>query len=606
MPDMMRQPITAIGAACLLMFTPACHVSAATTQAPAASSVPGAQSALLKRIGDDFYLDKAKRNPLFATFWGDSRFNDKVGLAISPKHRAQHEQLMRTLLERLKAVPRDTLGKADQTNYDILEFEIRNLIALAPFPDHLLPINQMMYTVPLFAANLVGGQSSQPLSTAKEYRQFLGRIKELTPWVDQAVLNMREGIQSGIVLPKALVVAALPQYQKLISATPEANVFYTPIKNMPAGISAADKRKLAAAYRREIDDKLNPALRRLAAFLETEYLPKARASAGIGALPNGKAWYAAHAAASTTTSLTPDQIHDIGLAEVARIQAEFAVLGPRMGYDGPAAGLPKWAGSQPKYRPFKTEQEILDVYRKLNLTLEAKLPALFTLRPKAPLEQRLEPELTRATASDHYSPPSMDGKLPGVFWSVVNDPTQYQSTRMTTLLMHEGSPGHHFQIALQQEMALPDFRKFGGHGAFIEGWALYAESLGKEMGMFDAPDQYFGHLNDELLRAARLVVDTGLHAKGWTREQAIQYLKDTNGYTDAVATNAVERYMAWPGQALSYKIGALKIGELRQRAADKLGPKFNLPAFHAVVLSGGTRPLSVLEADIERWIAEAK
>lgn len=601
---MMRKPLTAIGAACLLVFTPIGQASAAGTKPSSSASVQGAESALLKKISNEYYLDKAKLNPLFATFWGDSRFNDKVGLAIGPKQRQQHHQLMHSLLKRLQALPRTSLSKTDKTNYDILEFEIRNEIALEPFPDHLLPINQMMYTVPLFAANLVGGQSSQPLTTPKEYRQFLGRIKELAPWVDQAVVNMREGVKSGIVLPRALVVAALPQYQKLISATPETNVFFTPIKNMPAGFSAADKSTLTAAYRREIDEKLNPAMRRLAAFLETEYLPKARATAGIGALPNGKAWYAANAASSTTTNLTPDQIHDIGLAEVARIQAEFAVLGPKMGYDGPAAGLPKWAGSQPKYRPFKSEQEILDVYQKLNRTLEAKLPALFTLRPKAPLEQRLEPELTRATASDHYSPPSMDGKLPGVFWSVVNDPTQYQSTKMTTLLMHEGSPGHHFQIALQQEMALPDFRKFGGHGAFIEGWALYAESLGKEMGMYEEPDQYFGHLNDELLRAARLVVDTGLHAKDWTRERAIQYLKDTNGYTDAVATNAVERYMAWPGQALAYKIGALKISELRQRAQATLGPKFNLPAFHAVVLSGGTRPLSVLEADVQRWVSE--
>jgi uncharacterized protein (DUF885 family) len=601
---MMRKPLTAISAACLLVLTPIGHANAAGTKPSPPASAQSAESPLLKRISNDYYLDKAKLNPLFATFWGDSRFNDKVGLAIAPKQREQHFQLMQSLLKRLQAVPRANLSKADKGNYDILEFEIRNEIALEPFPDHLLPINQMMYTVPLFAANLVNGQSSQPLTTPKEYRQFLGRIKELTPWVDQAVVNMREGIKTGIVLPRALVVAALPQYQKLISPTPETNVFFTPIKNMPASFSAADKRKLTAAYRREIDEKLNPAMRRLAAFLETDYLPKARATAGLSALPNGKAWYAANAASSTTTNLTPDQIHDIGLAEVARIQAEFAVLGPKMGYDGPAAGLPKWAGSQPKYRPFKSEQEILDVYQKLNRTLEAKLPALFTLRPKAPLEQRLEPELTRATASDHYSPPSMDGKLPGVFWSVVNDPTQYQSTKMTTLLMHEGSPGHHFQIALQQEMALPDFRKFGGHGAFVEGWALYAESLGKEMGMYEEPDQYFGHLNDELLRAARLVVDTGLHAKDWTRERAIQYLKDTNGYTDAVATNAVERYMAWPGQALAYKIGALKISELRQRAQATLGPKFNLPAFHAVVLSGGTRPLSVLEADVQRWVSE--
>ena len=593
-----------LSSACLVAFTAVNHASAATPLPVTAKHAPRATSPLLKAIGDDYYAGKVKINPLFASFWGDNRFNDKIGLAIAPQQRAQHFALLRSLQKRLQAVAPSTLGKADKINHAILTYEINDAIAAEPFPDHLLPINQMMYSMPLFLANLVDGKSSQPISTPKEYRQFLSRIKELTPWVDQAVANMREGMKTGVVLPKALVAASLPQYRKLSSATAQGNVFYTPIKNLPNSFSAADKAALTKAYTREIDDKLNPAMRRLTTFLETEYMPAARSTAGVGALPNGKAWYAANAATTTSTSLTPAQIHEIGLKEVARIQAEFAVLGPQMGYDGPAAGLPKWAGVQPKYRPFKTEKEILDVYQQLNASMESKLPALFSLMPKAPLEQRLEPELTRATASDHYSPPSMDGKQPGIFWSVVNDPTAYQKTKMTTLLLHEGRPGHHFQIALQQEMPLPDFRKFAGQTAFIEGWALYAESLGKEMGMYNEPDQYFGHLNDELLRAARLVVDTGLHDKGWSREQAIRYLQDTIGYTEPVATNAIERYMAWPGQALAYKIGALKIGELRTRASSALGAKFSLPAFHAVVLSGGTRPLSVLESDVDAWIAE--
>jgi uncharacterized protein (DUF885 family) len=513
---------------------------------------------------------------------------------------------MRALQKRLALVDRAKLGTADQTSYDILAYELKREIAAGAFPNHLLPIDQMMFSTPLLLASLANGQSSQPISTPNEYRVFLARLKELTPWLDQAIVNMRAGIKAGIVLPKALVIAAIPQYRKLASSTPDANLFYAPIDNLPAGFSEGEKRTLTAQYRQEIEKRLNPAARRLADFLEKEYLPAARAGAGWGALPNGRAWYEAKAAESTTTSLTPDEIHQIGLREVARIQAEFAVVGPKMGYTGAPAGLAKWAGAQEKYRPFKTADEILEFYRKLNLEVEPKLAALFTLRPKAPLEQRLEPELTRATASDHYSPPSLDGKRPGIFWSVVNDPTQYQSTKMTTLLLHEGSPGHHFQLALQQELPLPDFRKFAFQSAFSEGWALYAETLGKEMGLFDKPDQYFGHLNDELLRAARLVVDTGLHAKGWTREQAITYLMETNGYTQAVATNAVERYMAWPGQALAYKIGGLKIAELRHEATQALGAKFSLPAFHAVILGGGSRPLAVVETDVKRWIAQAR
>ncbi|VXB77388.1 DUF885 family protein [Massilia sp. 9I] len=602
---MMRFSVSAISVACLLAYAPLALAEVA--QQPARTSTAAtADAAKLKQLADAYYTAVASNNPLLATFTGDARYNDKLGLAISPVQRARHDAAMRALQKRLALVDRAKLGTSDQTSYDILAYELKREIAAGAFPNHLLPVDQMMFTTPLLLASLANGQSSQPISTPQEYRVFLARLKELTPWLDQAVVNMRAGIKAGIVLPKALVIAAIPQYRKLASPTLEANLFYAPIVNLPSGFSEADKRALTAQYRQEIEKRLTPAAQRLADFLEKDYLPAARTSAGWGALPNGKAWYEAKAAESTTTTLSPDEIHEIGLREVARIQAEFAVVGPKMGYTGAPAGLAKWAGAQEKYRPFKTADEILEVYRKLNAEVEPKLAALFTLRPKAPLEQRLEPELTRATASDHYSPPSLDGKRPGIFWSVVNDPTQYQSTKMTTLLLHEGSPGHHFQLALQQELSLPDFRKFALQSAFAEGWALYAESLGKEMGLYDKPDQYFGHLNDELLRAARLVVDTGLHAKGWTREQAISYLMETNGYTEAVATNAVERYMAWPGQALAYKIGGLKIAELRREAQQALGAKFSLPAFHAVILGGGSRPLAVVDTDVKRWIAQTR
>jgi uncharacterized protein (DUF885 family) len=416
---------------------------------------------------------------------------------------------------------------------------------------------------------------------------------------------MREGMKQGITEPKAAMVSALPQFRKLVSATPQASIFYTPITNLPAGFSAADKKRLTAAYRASIDAKLSPALARLATFLEKEYIPAARTSTGWSALPGGMDWYLARVASQTTTTMTPEEIHATGLNEVARIQREFAIVGPKMGYTGPASGLPNWVAAQDKFRPFTTEKQVIDVYRELDAKLRTRLPALFTLTPKAPLDLRLEPELSRATASDHYTAPAADGTRPGVFWSVVNDPKQYGSTGMVTLFLHEGQPGHHFHIALLQELHLPNFRKFGGNNAFTEGWALYAETLGKEMGLFDKPEDYFGHLNDELLRAVRLVVDTGMHAKGWTREQSIQYMKDTLGYTD-VARSETERYMVWPGQALGYKIGALKIAALRARANAALGDKFSLPAFHQVVLGDGTLPLSLLEAKVDRWIAANK
>jgi len=604
----MKNAITlkAISAAVILACTITTPLQAATTPAAKASQQQAAAATQLKRLAADYYVSNARFEPLLASFRGDNRFDDQLGLSIAPANRARLLADHQKFAQRLHMIDASKLGPDDRTSYEILAYELKTEFVTSQFPNHLLPIDQMMYSMPILLANLADGKAFQSIATPPQYRAFLSRIKQLTPWIDQAIANMREGIKTGVVLPKALIVAALPQYQALQKKTADASPFYASIKSMPANFSDADKRSLTAAYAAEIDQRLNPALARLARFLEQEYLPAGRDTAGLDALPNGAQWYQAKVASNTTTSLTPESIHALGLSEVARIQQLFAVVGPKLGYDGPAAGLPKWVSEQPKYKPFKDDQEILDVYRKLDTVLAAKLPAMFTLVPKAPLEQRLEPELTRATASDHYSGPSTDGKRPGIFWSVVNDATTYDSSKMTSLYMHEGRPGHHFQIALQREKPLPDFRRFGGNNAYIEGWALYAETLGLELGVFDDPAQYFGHLNSELLRAARLVVDTGLHAKGWSREQAIAYLRETNGYSEAVAKNAIERYMAWPGQALGYKVGALKIAELRQRAMTALGPKFNLPAFHAVVLGDGTLPLAVLEQKVDRWVAESK
>jgi uncharacterized protein (DUF885 family) len=580
----------ALAASCLLSMA-----SAATASAENASQA-------LDRLANDYYQALARFDPLAATLNGDSRFDDQLGLSIGPAQRARQFALYKKFLARLHALPAGARTPAEQTNYELLDYELRTDLSMEKFPDHLLPVSQMD-SVPVLLANFANGQGSQPLATVKHYEAYLRRISALPAWIDQAIANMRSGVKRGIVLPRALVVAALPQFRQLVSATTESNIFYTPIKNLPATFSAADQARLGKAYRQEIAARLNPALSRLARFVEKEYLPVARNSSGWSALPDGRNWYLAWVAAQTTTTLSPDQIHAIGLKEVARIQAQFAVLGPKMGYDGEAAGLPGWVAKQDRFRPFKSEQEVLAVYRQLDATLRTKLPALFTLVPKAALDVRLEPELSRATASDHYTSPAADGSRPGIFWTVVNDPKDYSSTGMTTLFLHEGQPGHHFHLALLQELDLPDYRKFGGNNAFTEGWALYAETLGKEMGLYEQPQDYFGHLNDELLRAVRLVVDTGLHAQGWPRERSIAYMRDTLGYSEAEATNATERYMAWPGQALGYKIGALKISELRQRAAQALGPKFRLPAFHQIVLGEGTLPLSVLETKVDRWIA---
>jgi uncharacterized protein (DUF885 family) len=596
-----------IAAACLIACAPASADNATkpTATAGATNAAVTAESKKLNKLADEYWDAQARFDPVSAGESGDNRFADQIGMSIAPKNRAHQFALYKDYLKRLHTIRRDGLAQRDQTSYDILDYELKTALRFEAFPEHLLPLNQMD-ALPVTLANYSSGQQAQSLSTVKDYQAYLNRLNQLGPWIDQAIANMREGMKRGVVQPKAIMEAALPQFKQLVAAKAEDSIYYTPVKNFPAAFSDADKKTLAAGYRGTIAGKLNPALKRLADFIEHDYLPACRTSTGWSALPQGMDWYLARVASQTTTDLQPEQIHQIGLREVARIQGEYARIGPKMGYNGPAAGLPVWVSEQAKYKPFKTEGEIIDVYRKLNAQLQTKLPALFSLRPKTPLDLRLEPELSRATASDHYTPPAADGSRPGVFWSVVNDPTQYGSTGMVTLFLHEGQPGHHFHIALMQELGLPNFRKFGGNNAFTEGWALYAETLGTEMGLYDKPEDWFGHLNDEMLRAVRLVVDTGMHAKGWTREQSIQYMRETLGYTEADARNATERYMAWPAQALGYKIGALKIQELRARAEKALGPQFSLPKFHEIVLGEGTLPLALLEKKVDRWIAASR
>jgi uncharacterized protein (DUF885 family) len=593
----MAAALSCAGAAAQNALSPA---AAATRTAPASEA-----GKKLNALADEYYDSLARFDPVSASENGDNRFNDQIGMSIAPAERAKQFERYHGFLKRLHEVRRDGLAARDQTSYDILDYELKTALRFEPFPEHLLPITQMD-SLPVTLANYASGQGAQPLTTVRDYKAYLNRLQQLAPWIDQAIANMREGMKAGVVQPQALMKSALPQFKQLVSGKAEANIFYTPVKNFPAGFADADKRTLAEAYRGTIDKTLNPALARLATFIEKEYLPHCRTSTGWSALPNGKEWYLARVASQTTTNLTPEQIHKIGLSEVARIQAEYGRIGPKMGYNGPAAGLPTWVSEQAKFKPFKTDKEVIDIYRKLDAQLRQKLPALFSLRPKTPLDLRLEPELSRATASDHYTPPAVDGSRPGVFWSVVNDPKQYGSTGMVTLFLHEGQPGHHFHIALMQELSLPNFRKFGGNNAFTEGWALYAETLGTEMKLYDKPEDWFGHLNDEMLRAVRLVVDTGMHAKGWTREQSIKYMRETLGYPESIARSETERYMAWPGQALGYKVGALKIQELRQRAEKAMGPKFSLPKFHEIVLNEGTLPLSLLEAKVDRWVAANK
>ena len=588
------------GAALAAPIAPSAH--------PAAST-PVAQKKQLAQLAAAFHHARASFDPmLFATANGDPRYNAQLGMNISPQRRTAQFALYRKMQKQLAAIPRARLSEKDALTHELLAYELESALALSPFPDHLLPLDHF-YEVPGTLANYASGTGSQPLATVRQQQEYLSRLNQLPAWIDQAIVNMRVGVKQGIVQPKTIIQAMLPQFKQLQSATPEANIYYSPVKNFPASFSAADKAKLTKSYHDTVV-KLMPALDRLAKYLETEYLPAGRSTSGWDALPNGAAWYQAQVNDRTTLKLTPDQIHQQGLKEVARIQQQWVALGPKLGYTGPANELPQWVTAQKKFKSFNTEKEVLDAYLAIDAKVKEKLPAMFTLLPKAQIELQLEPELTRENASDHYTPPAADGSHPGVFWAVVNDPKDYSRTGMVTLFLHEGQPGHHLHAALLKEIDVPDFRKFStenaNSAAYTEGWALYAETLGHEMGFYDDPEAYFGHLNAELMRAVRLVVDTGLHAKGWTREQAIAYMAKALGWSDARAKNQVERYMVWPAQALAYKTGSMKILELRERAKTALGDKFSLPKFHEVVIGDGTLPLSILEARVDRWIASAK
>ncbi|WP_457417587.1 DUF885 domain-containing protein [Roseateles sp. P5_E7] len=570
---------------------------------PAHAATPAER---LTDLATRYYDARARFEPLVATENGDNRFDDQLGMGIAPAERAKRFAAWRGFLKELASVPARSLPPAERLNRELLEQQLRARLAFERFPDHLLPLHQMD-AVPLQLAFYSSGEGGQPLKTAAQVEAYLKRVEQLSAWCNQAIANMREGLKRGVVQSRPVVEATLPLLRSLAEADAEHSAFTAPARKLPASVATADRERLAEAYRREWTERTAPALRRLVAFVEADYLPAARREAiGWTALPEGRAWYRQWVREQTTTDMTPEQVHELGLKEVARIQGEITRLAPKLGYTGDPlknGGLLAWARADARFRPFKTEAEILDHYRALHARVTPQLGKLFGQQPRMAMDIRPEPELTRETASDHYNVGQADGSAPGVFWVVITDPQAYAVTTMTALYLHEAQPGHHLHLGRQMEMPLPDFRRRIWINAYGEGWALYAETLGHELGLYADPVAYAGELRLEIARAARLVVDTGLHAQGWSRERALKYWMDVTGANEQQATSQIDRYLAWPAQALGYKIGALKIQELRRRAEQKLGAKFSLAAFHDQVLGEGALPLAVLEKRIDAWIA---
>lgn len=560
----------------------------------------------MNQLYADYWEDYLRENPIAATYNGDQRYNNRFGAITSAESRAQSSALAEKYLARSAEFDPAPLPPEDRISYDLLRYRLQEVLDGLRFPSDQVPVDQFS-GLHLTLAQLGSGTSAQPFQTVQDYENWLQRAAGYAPAVDAAIADMRTGIAQGIVMPKALIRRVLPQLENVGTDDLAKSTYMQPVRKFPASFSAADQARLSDAYAKLVREQLAPANRKLLAFMRDTYLPAGRDTAGIGALPGGQQWYAFLARRSTTTALTPAEIHDIGLREVARIRAQFEQARQRVGFKGNLREFFDYINTAPELR-FKTRDEIQASYEALRPRVEAKVGLLFASVPKAPFEIRpVESYREVSAAPASYQRGSVDGTRPGIFYYNAYKPET--RTRFTTnaFFLHEAIPGHHFERSLAQETTgLPAFRRFGSSIAFSEGWGLYSEMLGQEIGMYDDPWQWVGRLTAEVWRGVRLVVDTGIHAKGWTREQAIAYFKDNVPQDEVTAVQEVERYIAIPGQALSYKIGELKLRELRARAEQALGERFDLRAFHNEVLSHGSVPLDVLDAAVNRWIAAQK
>jgi len=562
--------------------------------------------AVLNSLVEEYFEGQLELSPMNATAIGDARYDDRLDDSTSPGFREKQLGIERAFLDRAHRIDAALLSPASRITYEIFATEREQALAGQKFHEEYMPLNQMS-GLPMDLAVYGSGSGPQPFRTARDYQRFLERMRQFPRWADGAIAQMRTGMSLGITLPRPAVAKVVPQLRGIVTPTPEASIFWGPIKTMPADISAADRQRITREYAAALGGEVLPAYSRLADFMERDYLPAARTTVGWSDLPDGAAWYRWRIRNATTMDMPPEQIHELGLREVARIRAEMLRVKEQVGFQGDLDQFFRHLEDDPQFY-FTSEQELLDAYRDVKRRIDALLPKLFADFPKADYEIRpVEPFRAASAAGASYQSPSADGTRPGIFYINTNNLRAQPRFGLETLSLHEAAPGHHFQIAIQQELTdLPRFRRFNNYVSYAEGWALYAESLGKELGVFTDPYQWYGRLSDEMLRAMRLVVDTGLHSKGWTREQAIQYMLDNSSMAESDVTAEVERYIVWPGQALGYKLGQLHITELRARAEAALGAKFDVREFHSQVLRDGAVPMDVLTKKIDRWIAAQK
>ena len=569
---------------------------------PQSGSQPSTESQQLRQILEDYFEEFLKLAPLFATSIGDNRYNDQLGIIISEEQRERRRALYRHYQSKITAIPRDRLKPDDQLMLAVFERTLtRNLEALQ-FNQHLQPVRQLN-SMPVDFPVMGSGNGIHPFKSVTDYNNFLKRIDSFQVWVDTAITNMRKGVELGIVQPKVVVERTLPQLNAMIVREPEQSLFFRPILQMPQDFSESEKARLTRAYREAIEQRIVPTYQKLRSFVQDEYLPKTRMTFGISNLPNGNAWYSQFVKARTTTDLTPEEIFQMGMDEIQRIKREMEGMRAASGFQG---SLQEFSRYLAKNAPpgVTSRDELIKRYEAIQQKVTPRLTKLFGHLPKAKFEIRTVEEFREKSSPSQYQAASSDGSRPGIFYVNTSGIEINPRRPSESLFLHEAVPGHHFQISIQREQErLPRFRRFVNYSAFTEGWALYAESLGKELGLYNEPYQYFSRLNSELFRAVRLVVDVGLHRKNWSRDQALKFMRETTGAGEAGASLEIDRYIAWPAQALSYKIGQLKISAIRSKAEKVLGAKFDLRAFHDEILKDGAMQLDLLETKMDAWIA---
>jgi uncharacterized protein (DUF885 family) len=551
-----------------------------------------AQNALF----EEQYQTDLRNFPERATSFGDYRYNDKLAdyslAAIAARHKTDED-----FLARLKAVPTEGFSDQDQLSHDLLTRVLQQRIADYNLKEYEMPINQQSG----IHTNLADLPLSVPFDTVKQYEDYIARLHQVPRVMSQVTEVLRAGMKDKLMPVKFLLEKIPVQCEGIIDSDP----FLTPTKKYPASISADDQKRLTQQLTDAINTDVIPAYKSFATFVREEYAPQGRTTLAITSLPDGEKRYQNDIYARTTTHMTADEIHQLGMKEIDRIEAEMTAIAKKQGFND-LASFRASLKTNPKYIPTSADQ-ILDDFRHYIAQMEPKLPRLFTLLPKSPVTVEAIPSF-QATAATHYVTGTPDGKRPGRVVVATSDFAHRSLVDDEAVAYHEGIPGHHMQQSVQQQLTgLPKFRLHGlGFNAYVEGWALYAEQLGKEVGFYQDPVSDYGRLSSELFRAVRLVVDTGIHSKGWSRDQVVDFMRKSGAVDEPTTQAETDRYISWPAQALSYKLGQLKFRELRERAEKELGPKFDIRKFHDEMLDGGTLPLDLLEARTDKWIAEQK